>query len=64
MSIQQQTIEQLQHQLNTQNQQVLLLTNENTQLKTKVKYFEDKLKLLIAEQIQERVKLSKTKDNI
>jgi hypothetical protein len=62
--IQQQTIEQLQHQLNTQNQTVIGLTNENTQLKTKVKYFEDKLKLLIAEQIQERVKLSKTKDNI
>ena len=32
------------------------LSNENTQLQDKVKYFEDKLKQLINEKIQERIK--------
>jgi hypothetical protein len=62
--IQQQTIQQLQQQLTHQNQHVIGLTNENTQLKTQVKYLEEKMRQLITEQIQERVKLAKTKDNI
>jgi hypothetical protein len=39
------------------------LTNENTQLKDKVKYLEDKMRQIITEHIQERVKLSKLNDN-
>ena len=34
------------------------LTNENNQLKGKVKYLEDKIRQLITDQIQERVKMS------
>ena len=52
--------QQLIQKLNEFNQTIQTLTDENTQLKEKVTYLEDKMKQLISEKIQDRIKLSQT----
>jgi len=46
----------VQNKINEQTFIIQQLSNENGQLKDKVKYLEDKLKQLINERIQERIK--------
>ena len=51
-------IQAAQQKLNEMGGVIQGLTNENNQLKGKVKYLEDKIRQLITDQIQERVKMS------
>jgi cell division protein FtsB len=46
----------VQNKINEQSFIIQQLSNENNQLKDKVKYLEDKIKQLINEKIQERMK--------
>jgi hypothetical protein len=56
--------QQLIQKLNEFNQTIQTLTDENTQLKEKITYLEDKMKQLISEKIQDRIKLSQTTPNV
>jgi predicted RNase H-like nuclease (RuvC/YqgF family) len=57
-------IQAAQQKLNEMGGVIQGLTNENTQLKVKVKYLEEKIKQLITDQIQERIKMTKANNII
>ena len=56
-------IQAAQQKLNEMGGVIQELTNENNKLKDKVKYLEEKMRQLITEQIQERVKLTNSNSN-